>query len=88
MRDIEHQIDLLSDAPLPNKPAYRCNSNESKELQQQVQELLDRGYIRKSLSPCSIHVLLESKKDGMWHMCIDSRVINNITIKYRFFILN
>jgi len=33
IRGIEHQIDLLPGAPLPNKPAYRCNPNESKELQ-------------------------------------------------------
>ena len=30
IRGIEHQIDLLSDAPFPNKSAYRCNTNESK----------------------------------------------------------
>jgi len=32
IRGIEHQIDLLPGAPLLNKPAYRCNPNESKEL--------------------------------------------------------
>jgi len=47
-RGINHQIDLLLGATLPNKLAYRCNPNESKELQRQVQELLDRGYIRES----------------------------------------
>ena len=36
IRGIEHQIDLLLGAPLPNKPTYRCNPNESKELQRQV----------------------------------------------------
>ena len=36
LREIEHQIDLLSSAPFPNKPAYRCNPNEPQELQQQV----------------------------------------------------
>ena len=38
VRGIEHHIDLLPGAALPNKPAYRCNPTETKELQRQVQE--------------------------------------------------
>ncbi|XP_074315385.1 uncharacterized protein LOC141651579 [Silene latifolia] len=83
-RGIEHQIDLLPGAALPNKPAYRCNPEEAKELQRQVQELIDRGYVKESLSPCAVPALLVPKKEGTWRMCIDSRAVNNITIKYRF----
>ena len=39
-RGIEHQIDLIPGAPLPNKAAYRCNPEETKELQKQVGELM------------------------------------------------
>ncbi|XP_024009782.1 uncharacterized protein LOC112085089 [Eutrema salsugineum] len=67
IRGIEHQIDFILGAALPNKPAYRMSPEESKELE----------------SPCAVPVLLMPKKDGSWRMCVDCRAINNITIKYR-----
>ena len=83
IRGIEHQIDLIPGASLPNRAAYRANPEETKEIQRQVQDLLDRGYVRESLSPCFVHVILVPKKYGSWRMCVDCRAINNITIRYR-----
>ncbi|KAK1664854.1 hypothetical protein QYE76_053013 [Lolium multiflorum] len=83
LRGIEHQIDLIPGASLPNRAPYRTNPEETKEIQKQVQALLDKGYIRISLSPCAVPVILVSKKDGTWRMCVDCRAINNITIRYR-----
>ncbi|CAO2827758.1 unnamed protein product [Amaranthus hypochondriacus] len=84
IRGIEHQIDSVPGASLPNKPAYRCNLEETREMQRHVEELLERGYVRESLSPYAVPTLLVPKKDGTWRMCIDSRSVNNITVKYRF----
>uniref|UniRef100_A0A2N9I063 CCHC-type domain-containing protein n=1 Tax=Fagus sylvatica TaxID=28930 RepID=A0A2N9I063_FAGSY len=83
IRGIEHQIDFVPGATIPNRPAYRSNPEETKELQRQVEELLAKGHVRESMSPCAVSVILVPKKDGTWRMCVDCRAINNITVKYR-----
>jgi hypothetical protein len=80
LRGIEHQIDLIPGASLPNRPPYYTNPEETKKIQRQVQELLDKGYVRESLSSCVVPVILVPKKNGTWRMCVDCRAINNITI--------
>ncbi|XP_071939935.1 uncharacterized protein [Coffea arabica] len=83
LRGIEHQIDFIPGSSLPNKAPYRTNPEETKEQQRQVEELLGKGWIQESLSPCAVPVLLVPKKDGGWRMCTDCRAINAITVKYR-----
>ena len=62
IQGIEHQIDLIPGASLPNRAPYRTSPEETKEIARQVQDLLDKGYIRESFSPCAVSVILVPKK--------------------------
>ena len=57
---------------------------ELKELQTQLQELLDKGFIRPSYSPWGAPVLFVKKKDGSFRMCIDYRELNKVTVKNKY----
>uniref|UniRef100_A0A3Q7GGZ1 Reverse transcriptase domain-containing protein n=1 Tax=Solanum lycopersicum TaxID=4081 RepID=A0A3Q7GGZ1_SOLLC len=55
---------------------------DTKDIQRQVEKLLNKGYMRQNMSLCAVHVLLVPNKDGVWRVCVDSQDINNITMKY------
>jgi len=84
IRSISHHIDLIPGASFPNKEAYRLTPQGNVEVGRQVQELMHKGLIRESLSPCAVPTVLSTKKGGEWHMCIDFKAINKFTIRYRF----
>ncbi|KAK1601973.1 hypothetical protein QYE76_027078 [Lolium multiflorum] len=83
IRGEKHRIDLIPGAPLPNRAAYRTNPEDTKEIQRQIQDLLAKGYVRESLSPCAVPVILVPKPDETQRMCMDCRPINAITVRYR-----
>ena len=71
IRGIEHEIDFVPSVTIPNRLAYRSNPKETKELQKQVGELMENGYVRESMSPYSVLMILVPKKDRTWRMCVD-----------------
>ncbi|KAL4023009.1 hypothetical protein IC575_016756 [Cucumis melo] len=83
-REIEFTIELLpGTAPISQAP-YRMAPSELKELKMQLQELVDKGYIRPSVSPWGAPVLFVKKKDGTLRLCIDYRQLNKVTIRNKY----
>ncbi|KAI3742464.1 hypothetical protein L1987_60147 [Smallanthus sonchifolius] len=80
-RQVEFQIDLVPGAAPIARAPYRLAPSELQELSTQLHELLDKGFIRPSSSPCGAPVLFVKKKDGIFRMCIDYRELNKVTIK-------
>ena len=50
-REIQFEINIIPEATLISKIHYRIAPAELKELKEQLQELLDKKFIRPSVSP-------------------------------------
>jgi hypothetical protein len=78
------EIELVpGTAPIFKRP-YRMAANQLAELKEQLQELLDNGYICPSASPWGAPVIFVPKKDGTQRMCVDYRSLNEVTIKNKY----
>jgi hypothetical protein len=83
-RDIEFIIELQPGTAPISKRAYRMPPNELAELKIQLQDLLDKGYIRPSASPWGCSALFVKKKDDSLRLCVDYRPLNAVTIKNKY----
>nr|GEU99396.1 putative reverse transcriptase domain-containing protein [Tanacetum cinerariifolium] len=83
-RQVEFQINLVPGAAPVAWAPYRLAPSEMKELLDQLKELADKGFIRRSSSPWGASVLFVKKKDGSFWMCIDYRELNKLTVKNRY----
>ncbi|GJW21280.1 putative reverse transcriptase domain-containing protein, partial [Tanacetum coccineum] len=83
-RQVEFQIDLVPGAAPVTRSPYILAPSEMQELSTQLQELVDKGFIRPSSSPWGAPVLFVKKKDRSFMMCIDYRELNKLTMKNHY----
>ena len=83
-RAIEFVIELISGTELISIPPYIMALAELKELKAQLEELLNKGFIRPSTLSWGAPVLFVKKKDGSLRLCIDYRQLNRATIHNQY----
>jgi hypothetical protein len=83
-REVEFSIELEpSTAPISRRP-YRMAPRELAEMKKQLEELMDKGFIRPSSSPWGCPAIFVKKKDGTLRMCVDYRPLNAVTVKNKY----
>ena len=83
-RELEFTIHLLPCTARVSIPPYRIAPTELKKLKVQLQDLVDKGFVRPSVSPWGAPVLFVNKKDGSLRLCIDYQQINKVIIKNKY----
>jgi hypothetical protein len=83
-RDVEFVIELKPGTTPISRRSYRMPPNELAELKTQLQDLLEKGFIRPSSSPWGCPTIFVKKKDQTLRMCVDYRPLNEVTIKNKY----
>ena len=80
-RAVDHQIETNAKERIPRRPIYRLSFFELRELKKQLADMIEKGFIRPSVSPFGAPVIFVKKKDGSLRMCVDYRGLNKVTRK-------
>ena len=83
-REIEYAIDVVQGATPTSITPHRMAPLELKELKLKLQELLEKGFIRPSVSPWGAPVLFVKKKDDTLRLCVDYRKLNKMIVKNKY----
>jgi hypothetical protein len=83
-KDIEFIIELQPGTAPISKRSYHMPPNELAELKIQLQDLLDKGFIRPSASSWGCPALFVKKKDNSLRLCVDYHPLNTVTIKNKY----
>jgi hypothetical protein len=83
-RDVEFVFELKPGTSLISRRSYRMPPNELAELKTQLQDLLEKGFIRPSSSPWGCPAIFVKKKDQTLRMCVDYRPLNEVTNKNKY----
>ena len=83
-KELKFGIDLLSGLALIFILPYKMIPGELKELKTQLQDLVNKSFIRPSVSPWGAPVLFVKKNDRTMRLCIDYRQLNKVTIKNKY----
>jgi hypothetical protein len=83
-RDIEFVIELKPGTAPIYKTPFRMTTPELAELKEHIRELVEKGFIRRSLSPWGAPVIFVPKKDGTQRLCVDYRALNKVTVKNKY----
>ena len=86
-REVDLSIEVVHGTIPISRAPYHMAPTKLKELKTQLQELLDKGFIRPRVSPWGVPVLFVKKKDGTIQMCIDYRQINKVKVKNKYLLL-
>ena len=82
--EMEFTIDLIQRTTPISKTSYKMTPIKLNELKVQLQELLDKGFIRLNVSPWGAPILFVKKNDGSTRLCINYRELNKVTVRNKY----
>ena len=82
--EVEFSIDLIPGTKPISMAPYIMSASELSELKKQLEDLLEKKFVRLSVSPWGAPVLLVKKKDGSMRLCVNYRQLNKVKIKNRY----